>query len=184
MKNGMITYEDLKQLPEKMPVDLIDGVIYERESPGVQHQSLLAFLSMKIYDCVQENSWELIPRPFAVEIDGTEYTVVQPDLSLFCDCQKLTNEKGIGAPDWIIEIVSPFSGVLDYLIKLKKYMESGVREYWIVDPIRDTIRKYRLQTDGLNYEIYNFNSSVNSEICPGLWIDFSIWKRKNLSVFV
>ena len=168
MKNGLITYDDLKQLPEKIMVDLIDGVIYELESPGVQHQDLANFLAMEIYDYARKNSWKLLIRPFDVEVDGSEYTVIQPDLLLFCDRNKLTMEKGIG---------SPFSATLDYVIKLKKYMESGVREYWIVDPIRDIVRKYRLKTNGFNYEAYDLTSRVNSEVCPDLWIDFGVWKR-------
>lgn len=91
-------------------------------------------------------SCEVFPAPFAVflqaedEKNNTNY--LEPDISVICDKDKLDSKGCNGAPDWIIEIVSPFSRQMDYYKKLALYQEAGVREYWIVDPAREIIVVY------------------------------------------
>lgn len=96
---------------------------------------------------------------------------VEPDISVICDANKL-NEKGcIGAPDWIIEIVSPSSKRMDYMIKLFKYRTAGVREYWIVDKAKNQINVYNFEKNDM--KDYSFNDIVDSGIYSDLKIDFS-----------
>lgn len=96
---------------------------------------------------------------------------VEPDISVICDPNKL-NEKGcVGAPDWIIEIVSPGSRRMDYNNKLFKYRTAGVREYWIVDPQKEWIMVYSFFNDDMNE--YSFTDDIPSGIYPGFSLNLS-----------
>lgn len=96
---------------------------------------------------------------------------VEPDISVICDPNKLTDKGCFGAPDWIIEIVSPGSRWMDYFTKLFKYRTAGVREYWIVDPEKDRILVYNFESE--NTEDYTFTDSVKAGIYDDLFINFS-----------
>lgn len=79
----------------------------------------------------------MYPAPFAVKLNKNNQTIAEPDISVICDQNKLTDRGCTGAPDWIIEIVSPSNASHDYIRKLNLYADAGVREYWIVDPARE-----------------------------------------------
>ena len=110
--------------------------------PSYLHQRLVMELSATIRDYIKSRkvSCEVLPAPFAVFLNQDDRNYVEPDISVICDPDKL-NDKGCnGAPDFIIEIVSPSSQRMDYLTKLFKYRTAGVREYWIVNPMTQTIQ--------------------------------------------
>ena len=96
---------------------------------------------------------------------------VEPDISVICDKNKLTDEGCKGAPDWIIEIVSPSSRAMDYNKKLFKYRTAGVREYWIVDLKKQLIMVYNFEQDA--FEEYSFSDKVKAGIYEDFEIDFS-----------
>lgn len=96
---------------------------------------------------------------------------VEPDISVICDPNKLTDRGCNGAPDWIIEIVSPGSRRMDYSTKLFKYRASGVREYWIVDPHKNRITIWNFTMD--DTAEYTFTDTVKAGIYEDLSIDFS-----------
>ena len=97
---------------------------------------------------------------------------VEPDISVICDPNKL-NDKGCnGAPDWIIEIVSPASKRMDYYTKLFKYRTAGVKEYWIVDPDKSRIIVYNFEQSTMDE--YSFTDSVKAGIYNDLLIDFNV----------
>ena len=95
--------------------------------------------------------------------DGKNY--VEPDISVICDQSKLDESGCHGAPDWIIEIVSPGSKPMDYFTKLFKYRTAGVREYWIVDPMKETVTVYRFEKESM--EDYSFGENVPVGIYEG-----------------
>ena len=144
------TVEDIYSLPDGERAELIDGKIYMMAPPSTRHQRLVGSLHAQIYNYIKSKNGkcEVIPSPFAVflETEGkTNY--VEPDLSVICDPDKI-DEKGCqGAPDWIIEIVSPSSKQMDYGRKQALYLAAGVREYWIVDPMRETVLIYKAEED-------------------------------------
>ena len=109
--------------------------------------------------------------PFAVFLNNNNVNYVEPDISIICDKNKLDDKGCNGAPDWIIEIVSPSSKRMDYYIKLFKYRTAGVREYWIVDPIREMILVYDFEND--DYEQYSFSEIVKVQIYDDFEIDFT-----------
>lgn len=121
------TTEYVEKLPENVRVDLIDGCLYYASLPGHRHQQLLVNLSRKIADYIDNNSQisDIYIRPFAVYLNNDNKTYVEPDISVICDKNKLDEKGCSGAPDWIIEIVSPSSRRMDYFIKLFKYRNSG-----------------------------------------------------------
>ena len=109
--------------------------------------------------------------PFAVFLNNNNVNYVEPDISIICDKNKLDDKGCNGAPDWIIEIVSPSSKRMDYYIKLFKYRTAGVREYWIVDPIREMILVYDFEND--DYEQYSFSEIVKVRIYDDFEINFT-----------
>ena len=137
LKNETYTIEYIYSLPEGQRAELIDDMIYNMAPPSVQHQRVSNYLSTEInlYIRSKKGSCEVFSAPFAVFLNADDKTYVEPDISVICDKNKL-NERGCnGAPDRIIEIVSPSSKHTDYVLKLLKYRNAEVREYWIVDPI-------------------------------------------------
>ncbi len=107
--------------------------------------------------------------PFAVFLNADDLNYVEPDISVICDQSKL-DEKGChGAPDWIIEIVSPGSRTMDYMTKLFKYRTAGVREYWIVDPEKSMVMVYAFEQD--RAEQYLFGTDIPVGIYDGFQIN-------------
>lgn len=132
----LYTTADIYDLPEGQRAELIDGQIYYMAPPNRRHQKISSQLHGKIWNYIssKNGSCEVYSAPFAVFLNEDDRNYVEPDISVICDPEKLTDRGCTGAPDWIIEIVSPSSRRMDYFVKLFKYRSSGVREYWIVDP--------------------------------------------------
>lgn len=173
LKNIVYTTEDIYALPDGQRAELIDGAIYNMSPPGRIHQKLVNKLSQKITNYIDSKKGlcEVYPAPFAVFLNNDDSTYVEPDISVICEPQKL-NDKGCnGAPDWIIEIVSPSSKRMDYMIKLFKYRTAGVREYWIVDPLKNLIITYSFEANTMEY--YGFTDKIKAGIYEDLEIDFS-----------
>ena len=167
------TIEDIYALPEGTRAELIDGQIYYMAPPSRIHQRLLFELSRIIADYITKNngSCEVDIAPFAVFLHDDDKNYVEPDISVICDRNKLNDRGCVGAPDWIIEVVSPGSRRMDYFTKLFKYRTAGVREYSIVDPDKNRITVYNFDTE--DTAEYSFMDSVQSGIYPGFSIDFS-----------
>ena len=173
-KENVYTIDDIYSLPDGERAELIDGVIYYMAPPNRKHQKISFTLSRIIADYIDHKgrSCEVYPAPFAVFLNEDDKNYVEPDISVICDRSKLDSRGCNGAPDWIIEIVSPGSRRMDYSTKLFKYRSAGVREYWLVDPDKDRIMVWYFETD--NAEEYTFKDCVASNIYDDLSIDFSI----------
>lgn len=168
-KEEIYTIDDIYALPEGQRAGLIDGKIYYMAPPGRIHQKISWKLHQVIanYDSKDGKS-EVYAAPFAVFLNKDDINYVEPDISVICDLSKL-DEKGChGAPDWIIEIVSPSSKARDYMTKLFQYRTAGVREYWIVDPDKKMTMVYGFEKDTV--EQYNFGEDVPSGIYDGFVI--------------
>lgn len=168
------TVDDIYALPEDERAELIDGQIYYMAPPNTGHQRILSFLHLEIGNYIRENkgSCEVFPAPFAVFPFADDSKYLEPDISVVCDKHKLNDQGCSGAPDWIIEIVSPGSRRMDYYTKLSLYRSAGVREYWIVDPMKQTILVYDMEHDSAPV-IYSFSDIVKVNIYDDLYIDFS-----------
>jgi len=167
------TIEDIYNLPEGTRAELIDGQIYYITPPTRAHQRILIELSTTIHQYIKSKNgfYEVNPAPFAVFLNEDDTKYVEPDISVICDKDKLDDKGCHGAPDWIIEIVSPGSKRMDYYVKLFKYRTAGVREYWIVDQSKNHIMVYNFELeDAANY---TFQDKVKVNIYDDLTIDFS-----------
>ena len=167
------TIEDIYALPDGERAELVDGQIYYMAPPTRKHQAVVGSLYRKIADYIdlKDGSCKVYISPFAVFLNADDMNYVEPDISVICDESKLNDKGCSGAPDWVIEIVSPSSKRMDYFTKLFKYRIAGVREYWIVDPDKDRITVYDFSRE--NAEDYTFSDTIHVGIYEDLSIDFS-----------
>ena len=173
---NIYTEEDYYNLPENVRAELIDGQIYYMAAPSRIHQKILMFLSKTIANYIdsKDGSCEVYPAPFAVKLfEDDDKTVVEPDISVICDPNKLTERGCTGAPDWIVEIVSPSTSSHDYIRKLNLYAKAGVKEYWIIDPRTEKVFVYHLDQADVNADSYTFQDKIKVNIYDDLWIGFA-----------
>ena len=137
----LMTLEEYETVPEDERIEVFEGVPYAMAAPSIQHQDILGELLFLIKDYIRNNngSCKTFIAPCDVKLNDTPLTIVQPDLMIVCDTSKLDKKRCNGAPDFIIEIVSPSNTSNDYIQKLYYYKRYGVKEYWIVDPDKQII---------------------------------------------
>ncbi len=172
---NLYTEEDYYNLPENVRAELINGQIYYMAAPSRIHQEILMFLSKTIANYIdsKKGPCKVYPAPFAVKLfSEDDRNVVEPDISVICDPNKLTDRGCTGAPDWIVEIVSPSNSSHDYIRKLNLYADAGIREYWIVNPIKESIFVYHLEETKFEAAAYTFQDKIKVNIYDDLWIDF------------
>lgn len=168
------TEDDYYNIPEDVRAELIDGQIYYQAAPSRIHQTISGELHTIInnYIRTKKGSCRIYAAPFAVKLFKDRKNIIEPDISIICNPDKLTDNGCDGAPDWIIEIISPSNPEHDYILKLNLYKEAGVREYWIVDPRSEKIFVYYLEQDAFKVETYTFQDKIKVNIYDDLWIDF------------
>lgn len=168
--DGSYTIADYMALPDEQRVELIDGVFYEMAGPHALHQALVGFLHNKLYDHVLAHRGPCIPllSPFDVQLDCDDRTMVQPDVIVLCDQDKLDRKKGriFGAPDLVIEVLSPSTRKKDMQLKLQKYGHAGVREYWMIDADERKVIQHDLEHLGIP-AIYGFDDEIPVLIWDG-----------------
>ena len=174
LRNARYTAEDYWNLPESTRAELINGELWNLASPNRAHQEIVYEFGRHLGDFIRSNgkSCKVYPAPFAVNLFGDESTFVEPDVSLVCDRAKLSDRGCEGAPDLVMEVVSPSSTSMDYLTKLALYREAGVREYWICDPIKRRVLVYAFESDVV-LSIYPFSAPVSSILLDGFEICFA-----------
>ena len=167
------TIDYIESLPEGTRAELVDGIVYDLAAPSGTHQAILMNLATDIMNYIRRRHGDcmVFPAPYAVYLNNDAYTYLEPDISVICDKNKLDEQGCKGAPDWIIEIVSPSSKWMDYMIKLAKYQSSGVREYWIVDPQKRTLRTFDFERN--ETEDYPFDDLVFSSVFPEFRVKLS-----------
>ncbi len=170
----IITLEQYQALPEDRRVEVFDGVVYDMASPSQIHQTLSMELSNILYNYMKtkKGARQVFTAPFDVKLCDQPLTIVQPDIMVICDKDKLDGKRCNGAPDFIIEIVSPGNPSDDYIRKAYYYKNYGVREYWIVDPKRRMVTVDYFEGD-LIHVAYSFDSTIKVNIYDDLLISFS-----------
>ena len=164
--------EDIYALPEGVRAELIDGELFFMASPSRTHQKIVGEMYLAVAGHIRSHGGkcEVYIPPYGVYLNGDESVYVEPDLTVICDPSK-SEEKGcVGAPDWVVEVVSPSSRRMDFLIKLFKYRSAGVREYWIIHPDKRIVLVYSRAGGEETAEMYSFEEEIPSGICPDLWI--------------
>lgn len=150
-KQGEYTLEDYYALPDERRVELIDGVFYDMTAPYTTHQYANGELYAQIRDFIKKKGGSCMPfvSPIDVQLDCDNRTMVQPDVLILCDRSKLLRRCIMGAPDFVIEVLSPSTKRKDAHLKLHKYREAGVREYWMVDLEKERVLVYFFEQDEL-----------------------------------
>lgn len=174
-KQGEYTVEDYYKIPEERRVELIDGVIYDLASPTSIHQMIAGLIYAKLLMHVLGKKGECLPMisPLDVQLDRDDKTMIQPDVVVICDRDKVIRRCVYGAPDFIIEVISPSSAKRDTVIKLNKYLNAGVREYWMIDPKQRKVLVYHFES-GQYPMIYGFDAKIPVAIWNGeCEIDFA-----------
>lgn len=170
-KERIYTIKDIYDLPDGQRAELIGGKLYAMAPPSYIHQNIVFSLSRKIADYIDSNNGDckVVLAPFAVNLNADDETYVEPDISIICDKSKITEKGCLGAPDFIVEVVSPSSRKMDYSTKNALYSDAGVREYWIVDPAKERTTVYRYEEDAAP-AIIPFDQAIQ----VGIYSDLSI----------
>jgi Uma2 family endonuclease len=157
-KENHLTLAEFYHLRENTEqlIEFVDGVIFMSPSPSTMHQRISGRLHAQLFNLLEGKDCEVFHAPFDIELtkdnlDGTK--IVIPDLSVICDKSGLNENKYVGVPTLIIEIISPSNQSHDLVFKLNLYMQYGVKEYWIVNPILNTVQVYKLESDGQYYQL-------------------------------
>ena len=166
------TYEDILALPEGERAELIDGEMFMKESPARRHQDASGWLAHNIFNYIQtkKKMCRVYISTFAVFPKKDDRNYVEPDVTVVCDRDKLDDVGCNGAPEWVIEVVSPSSMKMDYERKKKLYQESGVEEYWIVDTEKERVSVYRFQESDQSRE-YSFHETIEVGLYEDLCLD-------------
>lgn len=174
LSKPVFTAADYWALPEGTRAELIDGELWDLASPSRLHQEIVSELTMRFKNHIAANDGlcKVYPAPFAVNLFADDSTFVEPDLSVICDRSKLSERGCEGAPDLVVEVVSPSNPGMDYVSKLNLYREAGVREYWICDPRSHQVLCYDFDSEQL-LTVYDFTDPVTSTVLPGLEVNFS-----------
>ena len=141
------TIQDYYALPDDERVELIDGRFYAMSAPTVNHQDWVLELAVVLKEFIDKHkgNCKVHIAPCDVRLDRDDYTMVQPDLMICCNRDQIAEKRIEGAPDFVLEVTSPSSAYLDRHKKLQKYRDAGVREYWIVDPQKETVTVYHFE---------------------------------------
>ena len=171
-------FEFTESRPENERYELIDGRIYMMASPSVNHQYIIGEIHGELRNYLKGKKC----RPFMAALDvvlfekdkktDASQNVFQPDVFVVCDPNKIGDKRINGAPDLIVEVVSPSSEIHDYLRKFKVYMQYGVKEYWIANPMKKEITVYFNTEDEEDYKTYTFDDKIKVGIFEDLEIDF------------
>ena len=173
-KQGEYTLEDYYALPEDQRVELIDGVFYNMASPLSVHQLIGGKIYQILGTYIGRKKGMCLPfvSPTDVQLDCDDKTMVQPDVFVVCDRDKITRKGIYGAPDFVVEVLSKSTKKKDMYIKLMKYMNAGVKEYWMVDPEKKIVLVHDFQNDN-DVKIYGFDAGIPVGIFEGdCQIDF------------
>ena len=148
---GGYTLEDYYALPDERRVELLDGVIYDMAAPSVIHQHIIIKMVVAIDNHITKNNGRclVLASPVDIQIDCDDRSMLEPDVIVVCDPSKNTNRCILGAPDLVIEILSPSSVKMDTKLKMAKYATAGVREYWVIDPDKERVCVYWTDESGM-----------------------------------
>ena len=166
--DSRVNEEICAQLGESRWIELMDGRLIINEMPDMNHQIIVQKLG-KFIDAFIDNNigkCKMFNVGINVFLDEDDYTLVIPDIVVLCDQSKLGQKGIIGAPDWVIEVISPSTRSYDYNRKMHKYMATGVREYWIIDPLKEKVITY-VEGETLMAHVYDFTESVPVYIYGG-----------------
>jgi Uma2 family endonuclease len=170
------TYADYKawELKPGERYELVGGEAYAMAAPGLNHQAISGEVYRQIANYLYGKPCKVYPAPLDVRLfydeDEGDDTVVQPDVTVICDEAKRGPEGCRGAPDMVVEILSPSNTAIEMERKFELYRVAGVRDYWVIDPEHKTLYTYRFQSGQILPQSYNASASAPVGIFPDLTI--------------
>ncbi len=184
--NATYSYADYLTWRLEETVELIKGKIMAMSpAPNLKHQSIITNLGGSLYQYFHKRPCKLFYAPFDIKLydsrqsklrDQEILNVVQPDLCVICDKEKLTEQGCNGAPDWIIEVLSPGNSKKEMRLKFDLYQENGVTEYWLVYPYEQAVYQFVLNQDTEKYQLfamYAGDDIAKPYLFPELHIDLA-----------
>ncbi|MDO5133370.1 MAG: Uma2 family endonuclease [Eubacteriales bacterium] len=168
------TIEDFRQLPEGFRAELVDGKLFFMESPSTLHQEIVGELYFAVAGFVKSNGGSCRPfiAPYDVYLNGDESRILEPDLIVVCEPDKIREHGCCGAPDWVVEVTSPSTRKRDLGQKLFLYREAGVREYWLINPTNRVVIVYVFEL-GEDAAFYSFEDEIRGHVFPAFRIRLS-----------
>ena len=181
---GPYTIRDYDALPDEIRVELIDGIFYDVSAPSVLHQAVCGYIFNQLFSFRMHSGRKCYPMisPLDVQLDRDDRTVVQPDVIIICDMNKVIGRGIFGAPEFILEVLSPSTRTKDLGIKFKKYKNAGVLEYWLIDPEKKTLFQFDFRKDAPP-AVYDFNASVPVLVWDGECCIDLAEMEKSIAVF-
>ena len=176
LPKDICTADDYWNLPEGVRAELIDGEFWDLAAPSRKHQEIVIEVSTRLKRFIEEHGGpcKVYPAPFAVNLFADDSTFVEPDVLVVCDRDKLSDRGCEGAPDLVVEVVSPSNPDMDYVSKLSLYREAGVREYWICDPQQERTVVYRFgEGEEFAMEVFPYAQAARSTIFPGFEVNLA-----------
>ena len=174
LANGIYSYADYLVWKIKERVELLKGKILEMSASSPIHQEISGNLQGALFVFLKNSKCKLYTAPFDVRFpqkgESQVYTVVQPDLCVVCDFEKIDSKGCVGAPDLVVEILSPGNSKKEMKSKFALYQEEGVREYWVVDPERELVFVYVAENKKFNPTI----PIADDYVCSTIFPDFKI----------
>jgi len=184
-RQGEYTIEDYYNWPEDERIELIDGVIYHVSMPSIRHQRIVGEIdfAFKSYVRKKNRKCEIFGAGIDVRLDCDDKTMVVPDITVVCQKDKYTEQYLDGAPDMVVEVLSKSTKKKDMTLKLGKYAEAGVREYWVVDPKKETVIVYKFSREDENEAEIYFYTFAN-QIPVGIWDDECIVDFAEIKAYI
>jgi len=169
------TYADYEKWDDDNRYELIDGVVHMMApAPSQAHQEAGGSLHGQLWAFLRNKPFKVFQAPFDVCLNAggdNDSTVIQPDVLVVCDKSKLDGKRCNGAPDMVVEVLSPSTSSRDRLLKFNRYLEAGVREYWIVDTDDKNISVHILKNGEYTTKVYGINEDVPVHVLEGCLIN-------------
>jgi Uma2 family endonuclease len=165
------TYADFLEWDESERYEIIDGMAVKMPAPVTSHQIILVEMLYQIRHFLRTGTAKVFVAPYSVRLrpkqDLSDDTVLEPDIIVICDPSRIDQRGCNGAPDMVVEILSPSTAHYDRGVKLRKYLEAGVREYWIADPDAKSLAKHLLENGAYAATEYGSAAKVPLSVLPG-----------------
>jgi Uma2 family endonuclease len=179
-RNDRISVEEYFEIRESSDelLEYIEGFVYMSPSPSTKHQRISGKLFIKMANFLEGKPCEVFHAPIDIELkhekmDGTQ--IVIPDLTIICEKSGFTDARYVGVPNLIVEILSPSNQTHDLITKLNLYMDYGVKEYWIVNPMLNSVSVYALNDEEMyvQHDMKTEIGSITSKFLPGFSVNLS-----------